>query len=261
MLIFLHTETLTENIQNIVNNTLRTLLTKWNQAFSKLNGTIGKMDPNTCLAATEDTLQEYCKEILRSTMKMSSLCQCISSGGQNTATYENFEQVLSKGGLGNLFEQYWQKVVHILKKSLSTMKEKSEFKKVFDCISLRYPSFHYNLSIVWQMYLREIATPEETEQFKYKENLMSSIQIIKEEYIAGLSKKLKSDYEDLVQNLDGYSKVIEKLEKVEKIEKLQKSARQIIDGLAGYLVDMKGQQQQEILDIVFFFSLEYRKDK
>ncbi len=103
-------------------------------------------------------------------MKMSTLCQCISSGagsgGSAAGTYENFEQVLSKGGLGNLFEQYWQKVVHILKKSLATMKDKVEHKKVFEAIVARFPTFQYNLSIVWQMYLREIAFPEETEQFK-----------------------------------------------------------------------------------------------
>ena len=125
------------------------------------------MEQPSALMATEDTLREYSKEILRATMKMSSLCQCISSSGDSRGSYESFEQVLSKGGLGNLFEQYWLKVVHILRKSLVTMKDKPDSRKVFECIVSKYPDFQYNLNIVWQMYLREIATPEETEQYKY----------------------------------------------------------------------------------------------
>ncbi len=169
LLIFLHTESLTDNIQTIVNNTLRMLLTKWNQAFTRLNSVIAKADLPTSLAMTEDTLQEYCKEILRATMKMSTLCQCIGSKEQGgyIEGADSFEQILSKGGLGNLFEQYWTKIVHILKKSLATMRDKAEYKKVLDCIVQRYPTFQHNLNIVWQMYLREIANPEEIEQFKY----------------------------------------------------------------------------------------------
>jgi len=147
---------------------LKSLLFKWNQAFNKLNASISTMDQVSALSATEDTLQEYCKEILRATMKMSSLCQCISSSpdSRTNSTYESFEQVLSKGGLGNLFEQYWLRVVHILNKSISTMKVKTDYRRVFECIVQRFPVFQYNLNIVWQMYLREIASPEETEQYK-----------------------------------------------------------------------------------------------
>lgn len=242
-----------------MNATLKSLLLKWNQAFSKLNTVLGSMDQTAALGATEDTLQEYCKEILRATMKMSSLCQCISSTSDSRggSSYESFEQVLSKGGLGNLFEQYWSRVVHILNKSLSTMRTKPDYKRVFESIVQRFPVFQYNLNIVWQMYLREIASPEETEQYKsvvvvtarYKENLLGSIQLVKEEYVKMVEGKVENDYEEIVLNFEGYAKVIEKLEKVEKIDLLQSVTRKLIEDLSAYLKDTKG-QQQEIVEIV-----------
>eukprot|EP00829_Urostomides_striatus_P009935 TRINITY_DN2237_c0_g1_i1.p2 TRINITY_DN2237_c0_g1~~TRINITY_DN2237_c0_g1_i1.p2 ORF type:complete len:118 (+),score=43.63 TRINITY_DN2237_c0_g1_i1:64-417(+) len=90
------------------------LLTKWNQAFSKLNVSSVKPDSVASQSITDEALQDYCKEILRATIKMSCLCQVISSRDTSSnslsGSTESFEQILSKGGLGNLFEQYWTKV-------------------------------------------------------------------------------------------------------------------------------------------------------
>jgi len=85
--------------------------------------------------------------------------------------------------------------------------------------------------------------------FRYKANLLGSIQLVKEEYILMVEKKVNSDYEDITLNFEGYVKVIEKLEKVEKIDLLQNVTRKVIEDLSAYLKDTKG-QQQEIVEIV-----------
>ncbi len=78
--------------------------------------------------------------------------------------------------------------------------------------------------------------------------------MVKDEYVATVEKKLKADYEDIVFNFEGYVKVIEKLEKVDKVDKLQKAAKQLVDDLAGFVKDTKG-QQPDILDLVPIFFI------
>ncbi len=78
--------------------------------------------------------------------------------------------------------------------------------------------------------------------------MLGSIQLVKEEYMASVEKRLKADYDEVVFNFEGYVKVIEKLEKVEKFDKLTKSAQQLVQDVAGILKDAKGQTDaQEIV--------------
>ncbi len=77
---------------------------------------------------------------------------------------------------------------------------------------------------------------------------MGSMQLVKDEYAAVVSKQLTADHNEVVGTVDGYLKVIEKLEKADKIEKLVKAIQQLVADSAGYFKDAR--DQPEALGIV-----------
>ena len=64
----------------------------------------------------------------------------LESGGAR-GIYECCDQVWTKCGIGYLFQQYQKKEVHILKKSVVTMKDNHDSRKVFECIVIKDPYF------------------------------------------------------------------------------------------------------------------------
>jgi hypothetical protein len=88
--------------------------------------------------------------------------------------------------------------------------------------------------------------------------LLSSIQIVKEEYVLAVERKFRKSYEEIIQAFEGYLKIIEKFEKCEKIDKLTKLLLTFIQDISNLLKEAK--DQHEVFEIVWKFQNQVAAD-
>ena len=182
--IFFNLEMLSEKIQTVANNVLRTLFTKWKTTISACHEKIGtfiKKDEE--IKFIEIQIKDYSAEVWKFTLQLYNLC--ISLRERNSRSHETLEDSLQNSGLNNLFSLFWNRVWRIYSQSISKINENSNYTQqaVYKVFVENYPVFYKSHSELWNKFWSEAVPTSKIIFSELRDQLFDSISILKSDYL------------------------------------------------------------------------------
>ncbi|CDW82711.1 UNKNOWN [Stylonychia lemnae] len=214
--IFFNLETLSDQIQGRVNQTLKSFFTVWKVQIQSLNervqGVSSKDEENTMV---DKSVGIYINDMIKHTLKVYTLSLALSERDPASA-YESIQDSLEKvkyfkkqfdqTGLNNIFNLYWDKLVYILKQSLTKIEQTEMYSYLFQVLSNRYFIFLNGIMLFWQKILNEITPSDKIQILELKFNLFDSLSVLKNKYLQNISKSLLSQEDQILRILDDLKK-------------------------------------------------------
>ncbi|TNV85244.1 hypothetical protein FGO68_gene13532 [Halteria grandinella] len=190
--VFFNLEILSDQIQARVNMTLRSLFNQWKTQIQSLNEKLqqiaNKDEENSMV---DKAISVYVNEMIKQTLRVYTLSMALSERDP-TQAYDSINDSLEKSGLSNLFNLYWEKLVHILKQSLQKIEQTELFSYLFTVLSNRYFVFLNGISLFWSKVLDEIHPSEKILILELKSALFESLTVLKLKYVLNVKRSLAS---------------------------------------------------------------------
>lgn len=116
--IFFNLELLTDQIQQRVNLSLRSLFQCWKAQIFGLNDAIKQVETKEEeIMLIDQAIGKVVTEMIQQTLRTYTLSLSLSDRDP-ASKFEGIEQNLQKTGYNNIFNLFWEKLVHILKSSI-----------------------------------------------------------------------------------------------------------------------------------------------
>ena len=184
-------EILHDKIINIMNNTLKMMLSKWKIYITSIGEAYEKAmqstdDEENFINIFDQGIFTYTGEMHKNASKVETLCRLLSNKDQ--VSQESFESALARGGLSNLFDKYWDNQAAIIEKSMNTLKSSIDKKdeRIYNSLVIRYPLFASRLEYVWNMLVHMSSYFDVTYHLNLKNKLIGSIQLLRKDYLEGM---------------------------------------------------------------------------
>jgi len=169
--VFFNQEMLTDQIQNMVNSTLRALFSSWKVQIQSLNEKLSSLQSKEEENAMVDkSLGIYINDMIRHTQKVYTLSLALAERDPASA-YESLQDSLEKTGLSNIFNLYFEKLIHILKQSLSKIEHTEMYSYIFQMLATRYQVFETGVNIFWEKILDDVIPSDKVQLLELKFSL------------------------------------------------------------------------------------------
>jgi hypothetical protein len=123
----------------------------------------------------------YINEMIKQTLRVYTLSVALSQRDPCLLFNETIQEALQQTGLANIFNLFWEKLVHILKQSLQ--KVENMYGYLYQSLSARYFVFLQGLKLFWDKILGDVMPTDKIRILQLKKQLFSAVDVLKQRYV------------------------------------------------------------------------------